>query len=579
MDRSGRRSLGYIYLTLPFAAEPSSVASRGPTTFNTIGGVSATGSQRARARAAIDRFDLGVLAALAAVSLAFLLVIFERGGGIFAGWEGFVVADQGQYLAWVREAGDSFLIGNPFDLAPDTQVYLQPPLVVSGLLYKLGLSPSLAYLAWKPVGVLVLFWGARAYVRRTLGGVWARRAALVLALFLAPPLAALAPLWGGSGEGTFDFIAGEIWPAGQLWGYPFAAITIGLMPLVLLAAERRFADGVAGWAPGRYGALAGVGAALASLMHPWQGATLAGIVGVAGLWHLRTESGDARRLAQALWPVIAGAALPVVYFFLLSRLDTSWQFSEDNYRTPLEFDGSWRAAVSLAPLALPALLAYRRPARDLQERMLRVWVPVAALVYVLPSMSVRFHAFNGVSIPLAILAVGGLAPWLERELSSGRRRRLLVTGAVVAVCAVLTVPAAVDRVRSARGAVTLNAQPYHFEQGERDALQALEDAPGPGGVLTTETMGALVPESTGRETYVGSPSWTPDFGERAGFAASLLGGALAPAEAQRLLRATGARFVLADCRGRADLRAALGPLLATATHHGCATVYEISGFR
>jgi hypothetical protein len=479
----------------------------------------------------------------------------------------------------VREAGDGFLIGNPFDLAPDTQVYFQPPLILSGLLYKAGLSPSLAYLAWKPVAVLVLFWGAWSYSHRLLGGTWERRAALVLAIFLVPPFAVLAPLWGDAGRGSFDFIAGEIWPAGQLWGYPLAAITIGLMPLVLLAAERCFAGGDRGWAPGRYGVGAFLGAALASLMHPWQGATLAGIVIVAGGWHALAAAVPARRLAQALWPVVVGAALPVVYFFLLSRLDTSWGFSEDNYRTPLEFDGSWRAAVSLLPLAIPAVLAYRTRPRDLQERMVRAWVPVALIVYLLPFMSVRFHAFNGVSIPLAILAVGGIAPWFRRELEGAGPRRPLLIGAAVAACAALTIPAAVDRVRSARGAVKLNVQPFRLQAGERDALDALEEARGPGGVLTTESIGSLVPELTGRETYVGSPSWTPGFGQRAGFAASLLGGSLSAVEARRLVRASGARFVFADCRGHDDLETALAPILAGVRRYGCATVYEVRGFR
>ncbi len=190
--------------------------------------------------------------------------------------------------------------------------------------------------------------------------------------------------------------------------------------------------------------------------------------------------------------------------------------------------------------------------------MLRVWMPVALLLYLFPSMPVRFHALNDVSIPMAILAVRFMSPVL-RGLAAPRRP--LAAAAVVGACLLLIVPGTFDRLRSARGAVYLNLQPYHFEPGERDALNALQRAPGGGGVLTTPDMGSLVPKSTGRETWVGSPSWSPDFGLRAAGAYNLLSGRLTPDRAVALVRSTGARYVLADCRGRADLRRTLRPLL------------------
>jgi hypothetical protein len=529
------------------------------------------GRRFARLWSGLDGFDLLVLALLGAVSLAFIGFLLFR-GGVMGGWEGFVVADQGQYLDWIRQSGEHVLIGNSFDLEPDTRVYFQPLLLVSGLLHQLGLPLSAAWFMWKPVGVLVLFLGAWHYVRHNVEGVWARRAALVLALFFVSPLGVLSPLWGDAGRGTFDFISGEIWPAGQLWGYPLAAIAIGLMPLMLLGCERRLRRRPGSWAPGRDGALLVAGALIVSLLHPWQGATLTGVVVLAGLWHLRAGHIDARGLARALWPLVAGALVPALYFWCLSRLDASWQISEQNYRTPLEFEPTWRLALSLAPLALPALLAYRAPVRDFGERVLRLWVPVALVVYLAPGMPVRFHALNDVSIPLAVLAVRALAPYM-RHLPEGRRSVAVVTA--VAACLLITVPGAFDRLRSARGAVYLNLQPYLLEPGERDALDDLEDTPGEGGVLTTENIGSLVPKSTGRETWVGSPSWSPNFGERAGAASNLLSGRLAPDEAVDLVRSTGARFVLADCRGRADLRSVLRPVLAEARPYGCAVVYEI----
>jgi hypothetical protein len=41
------------------------------------------------------------------------------------------------------------------------------------------------------------------------------------------------------------------------------------------------------------------------------------------------------------------------------------------------------------------------------------------------------------------------------------------------------------------------------------------------------------------------------------------------------VRASGARFLLADCTTRADMRKLLGPLIRSAHGFGCAAVYEV----
>jgi hypothetical protein len=55
----------------------------------------------------------------------------------------------------------------------------------------------------------------------------------------------------------------------------------------------------------------------------------------------------------------------------------------------------------------------------------------------------------------------------------------------------------------------------------------------------------------------------------------LFSGRLGRAEAEALVRRSGARFLLSDCHGRADI----GALLARVTVHerrfGCATVWEV----
>jgi hypothetical protein len=233
---------------------------------------------------------------------------------------------------------------------------------------------------------------------------------------------------------------------------------------------------------------------------------------------------------------------------------------------------SWRLALALAPLAVPAVLGYRGRAEGLQERVLRLWVPLGVLLYVFPETPVRFHAFNGLSIPLAILAVRGTAPYLRRW--ARRIGQEQAAAAAIAACAFLVLPGTVDRIRSARGAVYLNQQPYNLEPGERDALDAMERASGGGGVMTSNDLAALVPYRAGRETWVGTPSWSPDFGARATAVANLFAGRLTPRQARRLVTSSRVRFVLRDCRASADLGAALGPI-ARANRYGCATLYEV----
>ena len=71
------------------------------------------------------------------------------------------------------------------------------------------------------------------------------------------------------------------------------------------------------------------------------------------------------------------------------------------------------------------------------------------------------------------------------------------------------------RANELREAVNIGRQPFFLETGEHDALRYLEDAiREPGGVLTPVYSGILLPAYTGRETYIGAGSWTPDFEER-----------------------------------------------------------------
>ena len=110
---------------------------------------------RLRAALALDRLDTLLLAAFAAMSVCILAALATRPLAM-TGAESGVVADQLQYFAWIRVAGDDLVIRNVWDIDPEgTSYFVHPGFLVSGLLHQLGLSIPLSYhIIWKPVAVL-----------------------------------------------------------------------------------------------------------------------------------------------------------------------------------------------------------------------------------------------------------------------------------------------------------------------------------------------------------------------------------------------------------------------------------------
>src|SRR5947209_1879219 len=222
--------------------------------------------ERRRRRLRLDWFEAAVLAAFAIVSLWVLAVdLFQviAHGRVWTGTDGVYLVDQMQYLAWIQSASHHVLSANLFVLRGTPADYLQPAVAISGALSALGVAPWLALLLWKPVAVLVAFFGFNMYVRRTVEGVWPRRAALLLALFFGSFTIV---------EGSFG-VVGDLFAGFLSWGYTFGLLALGLMVFAVLAyararggASRRFA-----WAAVLLGAAAGA-------LHPWQGELLVLIV-------------------------------------------------------------------------------------------------------------------------------------------------------------------------------------------------------------------------------------------------------------------------------------------------------------
>jgi hypothetical protein len=268
---------------------------------------------------------------------------------------------------------------------------------------------------------------------------------------------------------------------------------------------------------------------------------------------------DIPRLLQLSLPVGA-TLLPIAGYLLLSRFDSSWKLAAGNNRAPLY--PFWIVLVIYAPIAALAVVgALRSTAAGLQETILRLWAPGALVTYLALSPSVPFHALEGASVPLAILAVRAFRGRVGFAIAAAALGALAVAGAVHSATQV-------------RDQIHANAQAYVFAPGEWDALRAIDRSPS-GGVLAPAHISTAVPAYSGHPVWLGHPSWTPDFFGRGRRAEALFDGHVQGAAAVSFVRSTGARFILSDCLHPTNLAAPLAPLVAGRRQFGCAQLYEI----
>lgn len=558
-----------------------------------------------------DWFERVVLLAFLAMSAWVLALELARVGSHGAVWNGttsLYPIDQLQYLAWIKDASKHLLASNLFVLHGTPHDYLEPMVFASAGLVALGAAPAIALLVWQPVAVVAVFGTVRLLIRRQLSGRLETRVALCLALFAGLPSVYV-----------------DLWLPFWSWGYQVAllALASALGSLLIYDRGRRGGRGV--WLAAPLGALA-------SWLHPWQGEVL--VVMIVGAEAAMWVQGQRPRLVRML-AVIVVSVLPLIYYLILQHLDPSWRLGQ------LGSSGSPPVTTALLPvglLGLPALLAYRLRPLTFMQAATRIW-PLAAIAVFLLSRaglgSSPTHAFLGLTIPLAVLGVQGVASLgrrtqfaarvpsfrsstaLPARFSLRRRRGFLLgrraavdgrgfslghltpvngrgfslrrvprvrwpslrslAAPTVAVAAVLglTVPAAVSKFSLAQRQVREIKAPRRDEQR---ALDYLAHDPQPGGVLTWIHLGAMVPMDTGRHTYIGDCYWSlPDcFGRNTDAWLLLNWAKLPPRVAVPFVFSSGARFVLKDCREQQRVWHELRSIVIATHRFGCATVYEIA---
>jgi hypothetical protein len=509
-----------------------------------------------RPRGRLDWFELSLLGVFALLSVWVMSVdlwqVVEH-GRVWTGTDGVYVVDQMQYLAWIQSASHHFLVSNLFVLRGTPADYFMPAVTISAGLTALGVPAWLSLLLWKPVAVLALFLAVRAYARGSVGGTWERRVVLALGLFFG----SVTIIYGSVGT------IGDLFPPFLSWGYTFGLMALATMVFALVAYDRtRRGIRRLSWIPGLLGALA-------SLLHPWQGEMLIVILVGAELAAWRRDRRRPPLALPALTLLLTG--LPLLYYLILARADLSWQLARVAGKHSFSI---FTVGLAVLPLLLPALVAYRGWPRSFLGLITRVWPAAAVLIYLISSSSVAatpLHAFEGITLPLAVLAVEGIRR-LGFERLPGRRA---IAGLAVAAT---TIPGIVFQLHNAEQLIAPSpGNPNFITADEHSALHYLDTDPVKGGVLTRFYLGTVVPAETGRQTFIGTCLWSePRCTGRAQISEMVLDGTLPAESARFFVEQTGARFVLADCQARPDLTSVLAPITASVAHFGCAAVYTLS---
>jgi hypothetical protein len=315
--------------------------------------------------------------------------------------------------------------------------------------------------------------------------------------------------------------------------------------------------------------LAGLLGGLASLLHPWNGELLIAMVIAAELVMFASRLYQRSHLKLTI-ATLVGTGVPLLYYAILGKADLSWKLAQVASKHAFSF---WSITIAIVPLLVPAAVAYTRRPTTFLAAAARTWPVAAFAIFVLSGTSLGatpLHSFQGITIPLAVLAVEGL-----QIIGWNRIQRPVLAGAVLV--ALFTIPTTYEELKIAHGLAAPTANNANFiTSDENNALDYLARDKEPGSVLTRSYLGTAVPGKTGRRTYVGDCLWSePNCYGLTYNAQWLFSRTLTPAAAQSFVLGSGARFVLADCQTTNDMRKLLGPIIRSAHGFGCAAVYEV----
>jgi hypothetical protein len=507
-----------------------------------------------------------VVGVLAIAPLIWLLD-HQPPGSTFVGTDGPYADDQGQYLSWVRDGAHHLLASDLFVTRPTGHVFIEPLFLGSTLLVRLGLPIQWTFLAFLPLAFAFVVYGFDRYASRWFGKGLTRQAVLLLAFFAFPPVAWFLDMTGHSHgalySAVFLSLGLEQSTVASLWGYLPTAIAIGCLPLCLLTAERAVHADQESIRRGAL-ALAALYGLLVSWLHPWQGFELAVALAVASIPYVR-------EIKKLVWigSVEVVVVVPLIYYTALAKFDWAWKLASNVNAAVARPHVSW-LAIGAAPLILLALPGLRIHRLSFADRALLGWLVGVAIGY-FALRSWPFHVFDGSALPLAVLA--GLG-WQRTATRARMDRRWVVNIGAIGLLALFTVPGIYLIAENFHSQYVSPNQTYFLNADQAAAMRFLANDPTPGAVLAPNSLDNLVPEFTGRSTYSGHWSWTPDFNERSAELAAFYGGDVSKEAARTFVHNTRARFVLVDGCG-SPVPAILDYETVGHTECGCVGVLEL----
>ena len=141
----------------------------------------------------------------------------------------------------------------------------------------------------------------------------------------------------------------------------------------------------------------------------------------------------------------------------------------------------------------------------------------------------------------------------------------------------MTVPGIAHKLEVSLHSIRSAGDPFWVFDDEVRALHAIERDPRPGGVLGSVYAGYMLPYTTGRETWIGALSWTPDWRGRQRQADGLIVDGTLRGQAARDFVTRPARASCSSTAARACATSErdLAPILEATRRFGCASVYVV----
>lgn len=514
------------------------------------------------------RLPLGLAAALALLTMLPYLYAYAAHSGtgqVFMGFF-FLGDDANTYLAKMRQGWEGhWLWTNRYTTEPGPGAYFFVFWVALGhLAAASNLSLIATYHLARVLGAFALLGSGWLFIRHFVSDPRARRFAMwfmSISLGLGYVVQILGkPMILGQQTDTLDWRMPELSAFYSIlalphfaWAAAFQAVGV---VLTLLAAERGSL---------RLALLAGLAWLGESLIHAQMPILLGGAVAVAVLYRRVSWRGYlAVGLAFAICaPYVGYSYYQSVHSPEVMRWSAQWR----NNLPPDGFSLFFALApqLTLAAFALPGVLRRRSRA----DVFLLAWLVLLAAILWLPNPggNLRRRFFDGIYLPLVVLAALGLYERVLPRLRSLRAQRLLpfsyVTFTAVASAFLILAPIGSQA-----------AAQYSISQPEYAALGWLAEQPS-GDVLSSARMGLYVPAYSADSVYVGQYSETYNYFSKASEAKSLLTG---QQDAGQFAQSNHIRYVLwSDEFGSTSLPAGLGePAYVSRGHNGHeARVYKL----